>query len=270
MQRCNRHLNKKQRQCENSLIWKVLRWLVNSSWGWTRAPASLYKCMHTVCLLPAARCLISSCALCLSLWRKCLASSAADFLATQRLCKSRLCCGCMWVHVHACVHTHNHAVLCPVHILRFCLEWVWIEQAVTECESPGWISAEYESGSQNETERDRRDFAFHPICTHSLLPCIHGSISSFCQDYDQVIALLSPQQIGYIQIRLSRGAQFDPAVLWCHLGKMFIQYSRSWSCSETHSSFHFYYKGYLWFDFHSDKFGCHQETSTVLWKQHTF
>lgn len=154
----------------------------------------------------------------------------------------------LWLHVSTRTHAraHTHAVLCPVHILRFCLEWVWIEQAVTECESPGRSSAEYESGSQNETERDRRDFAFHPICTHSLLPCIHGSISSFCQNYDQVIALVSPQQIGYIQIR---GAQFDPAhlwlcvaLLWCHLGKMFI-HGCSWSCSETHSSFHFYYKG---------------------------
>lgn len=89
----------------------------------------------------------------------------------------------LWLHVSMHTQTHEstqkHAVLCQVLIPPFYPQWVWIAQVVVECESLGRGPAEYGSGSQNETNGDRRDFAFHPICTHSLLPCIHGSISSF-------------------------------------------------------------------------------------------
>lgn len=80
---------------------------------------------------------------------------------------------------HARTNTQKHAVLCQVLIPPFYPQCVWIAQVVVECESLGRGPAEYGSGSQNETDGDRRDFAFHPICTHSLPPCIHGSISSF-------------------------------------------------------------------------------------------
>ena len=62
------------------------------------------------------------------------------------------------------------------------------EQVVTECESLGRGPAEHGSGSLSGIERgrERRDLAFHPICTHSLL---RGS-SFFCQSYNIASTLL--------------------------------------------------------------------------------
>lgn len=64
------------------------------------------------------------------------------------------------------------------------------EQVVTECESLGRGPAEHGSGSQSgiERERERRDFAFHPICTHSLL---HGSSFLSELQYSERITLPS-------------------------------------------------------------------------------
>lgn len=73
-------------------------------------------------------------------------------------------------HTHVSVSSSHPAVLSTVRVNWTGCHRVWVS---------GQGPAEYGSGSQSKTERDRRDFSFHPICTHSLLPCIHGSISSF-------------------------------------------------------------------------------------------
>lgn len=116
----------------------------------------------------------------------------------------------LWLHVstdtHAQSHTHSPVSCFHLHILWFCPQCVWIEQVVMECDSLGMGPAEYGSGSQNETERDRRDFYFHPICTHSLLPCIHGSISSFLSQ------LWSKDCINLARVNRSHSNQTEK---WC-------------------------------------------------------
>lgn len=87
-------------------------------------------------------------------------------------------------HIHTCTHTRTHRDSFS------CVQLVSCGSVHGECEVNRlsqsvrvWAGAraEHGSGSQRNTkrERDRRDFVFQPICSRSLQPCEHGSVSSF-------------------------------------------------------------------------------------------